>query len=68
MLFDVVHLGGRLLTKLPYAERRGLLENLGLAGPAWSTPAAITGHGGEAGETVRDAGAEELIAKRLTSR
>ncbi|MGW1334628.1 ATP-dependent DNA ligase [Streptomyces rubiginosohelvolus] len=68
MLFDVVHLDGRLLTKLPYAERRGLLENIGLAGPAWSTPAAITGHGGEAWDAVPDAGAEGLIAKRLTSR
>ncbi|MGW3212870.1 ATP-dependent DNA ligase [Streptomyces parvus] len=68
MLFDVVHLGGRLLTKLPYAERRGLLENLGLAGPAWSTPAAVTGHGAQAWEMVRDAEFEGLIAKRLTSR
>ncbi|MFF3974854.1 non-homologous end-joining DNA ligase [Streptomyces rubiginosohelvolus] len=68
MLFDVVHLDGRLLTKLPYAERRGLLENLGLSGPAWSTPAAVTGHGAQAWEMVRDAELEGLIAKRLTSR
>ncbi|MFF3531358.1 ATP-dependent DNA ligase [Streptomyces rubiginosohelvolus] len=68
MLFDIVHLGIRLLTRLPYAERRGLLENLGLAGPAWSTPAAVTGHGAQAWEMVRDAGLEGLIAKRLTSR
>ncbi|MFF5894225.1 ATP-dependent DNA ligase [Streptomyces globisporus] len=68
MLFDVVHLGGRLLTRLPYTERRGLLENLGLAGPAWSTPAAVTGHGAQAWEMVRNAGLEGLIAKRLTSR
>ncbi|MFD5199935.1 ATP-dependent DNA ligase [Streptomyces sp. NPDC058375] len=68
MLFDVVHLDGRLLTGLPYAERRKLLTGLGLAGPAWSTPAAITGHGAEAWEMARDAGLEGLIAKRLTSR
>ncbi|MEU5972008.1 non-homologous end-joining DNA ligase [Streptomyces globisporus] len=68
MLFDVVHLDGRLLTGLPYAERRALLEGLGLAGPAWSTPAAITGHGAEAWEMAREAGLEGLIAKRLTSR
>lgn len=68
MLFDVVHLDGRLLTKLPYAERRGLLENLRLSGPAWSTPAAVTGHGAQAWEMVRDAELEGLIAKRLTSR
>ncbi|MCQ1579297.1 non-homologous end-joining DNA ligase [Streptomyces parvus] len=68
MLFDVVHLGGQLLTKLPYAERRGLLENLQLAGPAWSTPAAIMGHGAQVWEMVHDAGLEGLIAKRVTSR
>ena len=68
MLFDVVHLDRQLLTGLPYAERRSLLEGLGLAGPAWSTPAAITGHGTQAWEMVRGAGLEGLIAKRLTSR
>ncbi len=56
MLFDVVHLDGRLLTGLPYAERRKLLEGLGLAGPSWSTPAAITGHGAEAWEMARGPG------------
>lgn len=50
MLFDVVHLDGRPVTGLPYSERRGLLEGLGLAGPAWSTPAAIVGHGAQAGK------------------
>ncbi|MEU6504510.1 non-homologous end-joining DNA ligase [Streptomyces californicus] len=68
MLFDVVHLDRQLLTGLPYAERRSLLEGLGLAGPAWSTPAAITGHGAEAWEMAQGAGLEGLIAKRLTSR
>ncbi|MFD4127434.1 non-homologous end-joining DNA ligase [Streptomyces globisporus] len=68
MLFDVVHLDGRLLTGLPYAERRELLEELGLTGPAWSTPAAVTGHGAEAWELAKDSGLEGLIAKRLTSR
>ncbi len=68
MLFDVVHLDGRPVTGLPYAERRQLLAGLGLAGPAWSTPAAITGHGAQAWEMARDAGLEGLIAKRLASR
>ncbi|MFJ8762740.1 hypothetical protein [Streptomyces cyaneofuscatus] len=68
MLFDVVHLDGRLLTGLPYAKQRVLLEGLGLAGSAWSTPAAITGHGTEAWEMAKDAGLEGLIAKRLTTR
>ncbi|WP_457784757.1 ATP dependent DNA ligase [Streptomyces griseus] len=68
MPFDIVHLDGRLLTGLPYAERQVLLECLGLAGSARSTPAAITGHGTEAWEMAEDAGLEGLIAKRLTSR
>lgn len=49
MLFDVVHLDSRPVTGLPYTERRGLLEGLGLAGPTWSTPAAIVGHGARHG-------------------
>ncbi|MFD4024371.1 non-homologous end-joining DNA ligase [Streptomyces sp. NPDC058576] len=68
MLFDVVHLDGRPVTGLPYAERRELLAGLGPAGPAWSAPEAIVGHGAEAWEMARDAGLEGLIAKRLTSR
>lgn len=68
VLFDVVHLDGSPVTGLPYAERRELLEGLGLAGPGWSTPAAITGHGAQAWEMAKDAGLEGLIAKRLTSR
>lgn len=60
-LFDLVHLDGRLLTGLPYAERRDLLEGLGLTGPSWSTPAAITGHGAEAWEMAREAGLEGLL-------
>ncbi len=67
MLFDVAHLDSPV-TGLPYAKRRGLLEGLGLAGPAWSTPAVIVGHGAQAREVARDAGLEVLLAKRLTSR
>lgn len=68
VLFDVVYLDGRPVTGLPYAERRELLEGLGLAGPGWSTPAAITGHGAQAWEMAKGAGLEGLVAKRLTSR
>ncbi|RPK54525.1 putative DNA ligase-like protein [Streptomyces sp. ADI96-02] len=67
MLFDLVHLDGRLITALPYAERRRLLEGLALHGPGWSTPAAIVGHGAEALETTRAAGLEGVVAKRLAS-
>lgn len=67
-LFDVLYLDGKLTTGLPYTERRGLLEGLGLEGAAWSTPGAITGHGARAWEAARDAGLEGLLAKRVASR
>ncbi|MEU7733193.1 ATP-dependent DNA ligase [Streptomyces sp. SID4928] len=68
MIFDIVHLDDRSLTRLPYTDRRGILEGLGLAGVSWSTPAAIVGHGAQAWKVARDAGLEGLLAKRLTSR
>ncbi|MFB7049728.1 hypothetical protein ACFCX7_26775 [Streptomyces microflavus] len=47
--------------------RRTTLESLALAGAAWSTPAAVIGHGQQALDMTRTAGLEGLIAKRLTS-
>ncbi|MCX4734563.1 non-homologous end-joining DNA ligase [Streptomyces sp. NBC_01363] len=67
VLFDAVYLDGRGLTGLPYTERRSLLQDLGLDGQHWSTPAAVVGHGKQALEMTRTAGLEGLIAKRLTS-
>ena len=67
VLFDVMHLGGRSLLRLPYAERRALLESLGLEGPFWSTPGALVGHGREALEATRAHGLEGLVCKRLDS-
>ncbi|WP_406004595.1 non-homologous end-joining DNA ligase [Streptomyces sp. NBC_00987] len=67
VVFDAVYLGGRGLTGLPYTERRTLLEELGLDGKHWSTPAAVIGHGEQALEMTRTAGLEGVIAKRLVS-
>ncbi|MEU3557305.1 ATP-dependent DNA ligase [Streptomyces fragilis] len=67
VLFDVMHLGGRSLLRLPYARRRGELEGLGLAGPFWSTPAAVVGHGERALALTREHGMEGLVCKRLDS-
>ncbi|MFD5504332.1 non-homologous end-joining DNA ligase [Streptomyces sp. NPDC127061] len=67
VLFDAVYLDGHRLTGLPYAERRALLEGLGLDGKHWSTPAAVVGHGAQALEMTRTAGLEGLVAKRLNS-
>ncbi|MER6639649.1 hypothetical protein ABT285_29440 [Streptomyces microflavus] len=67
MLFDIVFLDAHDLTRSPYAVRRTTLESLALAGAAWSTPAAVIGHGQQALDMTRTAGLEGLIAKRLTS-
>ncbi|GGY06054.1 non-homologous end-joining DNA ligase [Streptomyces hiroshimensis] len=67
MLFDLMHLDGRSLLGLPYRERRAVLEGLGLAGPAWSVPAAVEGHGRQAWEATLEGGFEGVVAKKLTS-
>ncbi|MFE9452051.1 ATP-dependent DNA ligase [Streptomyces sp. NPDC006739] len=67
VLFDVPYLRQPRLA-LPYARRRELLAELGLAGPHWSTPAAVTGHGAEALRATREHGLEGLVCKRLDSR
>ncbi|NYV77279.1 ATP-dependent DNA ligase, partial [Streptomyces sp. UH6] len=68
VLFDVMHLDGRSLLRLPYAHRRRELEALAPAGPYWSTPAAVVGHGEEALALTREHGLEGLVCKRLDSR
>ncbi|MER7194750.1 ATP-dependent DNA ligase [Streptomyces flaveolus] len=67
MLFDLLHLGSRSLLRLPYTGRRGHLEELGLDGPSWSTPAALVGHGEQALRATREHGLEGLVCKRLDS-
>ncbi|MEU6095222.1 ATP-dependent DNA ligase [Streptomyces sp. NPDC047079] len=66
VLFDVMFLRGDL-TKLPYTRRRQELEALALAGPHWSTPGVIVGHGAQALEATRETGLEGLVCKRLDS-
>ncbi|MEU1853854.1 ATP-dependent DNA ligase [Streptomyces sp. NPDC019990] len=67
VLFDVMHLEGRSLLRHAYARRRSALEDLGLTGPSWSTPAAIVGHGAEALSATREHQVEGLVCKRLDS-
>ncbi|KUN01110.1 ATP-dependent DNA ligase [Streptomyces yokosukanensis] len=66
VLFDVPHLGESLVRQ-PYVRRRARLTELGLAGPYWSTPGAVTGHGAEALAATREHGLEGLVCKRLDS-
>ncbi|MFG2606270.1 ATP-dependent DNA ligase [Streptomyces sp. NPDC048514] len=66
VLFDVPYLAESLV-RLPYVRRRARLRELGLAGPYWSTPGAVTGHGAEALAATREHGLEGLVCKRLDS-
>jgi bifunctional non-homologous end joining protein LigD len=67
VLFDVLHLAGRSLLRLPYTGRRERLTDLGLSGPSWSTPGALVGHGEQALRATREHGLEGLVCKRLDS-
>jgi bifunctional non-homologous end joining protein LigD len=63
LIFDLLRVDGADAMCLPYAERRGLLEELDLRGPAWRTPEAFDD--GEALLAVTSAyGLEGIVAKR----
>jgi bifunctional non-homologous end joining protein LigD len=65
MVFDVLYLEGRTTMRLPYEERRAVLEGLGLEGPSWQTPAYHRGDGKSVLAASRAQGLEGIIAKRL---
>jgi bifunctional non-homologous end joining protein LigD len=67
LAFDVLHLDGESLLKLPYDERRARLEGLGLDGARWATPPAFEGDGAAALEVSRAQGLEGVLAKRRDS-
>jgi bifunctional non-homologous end joining protein LigD len=67
-VFDVRHLDGCSTRRLAYRERRTLLDELALDGPAWRTPASIVAKTPEdfvAG--VAALGLEGVAAKRFDS-
>ena len=66
-IFDVLYLDGRSLMQLPYEERRERLEELGLEGPNWRTPAAHQGEGRALKDASEQQGLEGIVAKRLDS-
>ena len=66
--FDLLHLDGNSTRVLPYLERRSLLEELALDGPAWRTPASVVVERSEDFVArVGELGLEGVIAKRLSS-
>ncbi|MDP8931221.1 MAG: ATP-dependent DNA ligase [Actinomycetota bacterium] len=67
MFFDLLWLEGHATTGLTYADRRILLADLQLAGPAWQTPAHHRGEGDALLEVARARDLPGLVAKRLDS-
>jgi ATP-dependent DNA ligase len=66
IIYDVLYLGEPTV-QLPYTARRDLLDDLGLASPGITVPAAWPAMAAEALEASRREGYDGVVAKRLTS-
>jgi bifunctional non-homologous end joining protein LigD len=67
LVFDVCQLAGESLLRLPYDDRRAVLDGLDLNGPCWATPPIFCGDGAAALEASRSQGLEGVLAKRRDS-
>jgi bifunctional non-homologous end joining protein LigD len=67
LLFDVLWLDGAWTVDRPWHERRALLEDLALTGPAWRTPPVHRDDPTALLALARDRGLEGLMAKRVDS-
>src|SRR3954447_2476424 len=65
IIFDLLFLDGRSTLELTYEQRRKLLLELNLNGPAGQTPAHHVGEGGALLAASRAQGLEGIVAKRL---
>jgi bifunctional non-homologous end joining protein LigD len=65
--FDLLWLDGHALFELTYAQRRELLKDLELEGPAWRTPDHVVGDGAAVLAASLEAGLEGVVAKKLDS-
>ncbi|MGH9184977.1 MAG: hypothetical protein ACRD0U_04025, partial [Acidimicrobiales bacterium] len=66
--FDLLWLDGHPTGERPWEERRSLLEELLLSGPAWRTPSAHRGEGQLLLDAAGQQGLAGLVAKRTDSR
>jgi bifunctional non-homologous end joining protein LigD len=67
--FDLLWLDGRLLLREPYAQRRALLDGLGLDSSRWQVPPSFPSESGPQLQAVSvQQGLEGIMAKRLQSR
>ena len=67
VIFDLLHVDGENVRDLPYLERRKLLEDLGLDGTRWRTPAYRLDGGPDLLEAARRQGLEGIVSKRTDS-
>ena len=67
LVFDVLYVDGRDVTRLPYTERRAILDALDLNGPSWQTPPWFPGEGEAVLAASKERGFEGIMAKRLDS-
>jgi hypothetical protein len=65
MAFDLLHLDGRDLTGLPLVERKRLLDDLHLVGPAWVVNGWHPGEGDMLFQVCPELGNEGVVATRL---
>lgn len=65
--FDLLYAGGRSLLARTYRDRRALLADLELEGPAWRAPAHREGDGAALLAATAEQGLEGVVAKRLDS-
>jgi bifunctional non-homologous end joining protein LigD len=67
LVFDVLHIDGRSLLHDPYAQRRAVLEDLGLAGPGLGVPPSFPGAGQAVLAASWQHGLEGMVLKHLDS-
>jgi bifunctional non-homologous end joining protein LigD len=67
IVFDVLHLDGRAVRRLPYSQRRRLLAELALDGEHWRTPRAYRAGHDDLAAVTRDHGLEGVVAKRVSA-
>src|SRR5262249_61292181 len=68
VLYDVPHLAGRPTADRPYADRRQLLEDLDLTGPAWQTaPSFPRSEAAGVRSAARAQGLPAVTARRLAA-
>ena len=65
MAFDLLHLDGRDFSGLPLVERKRLLDDVHLVGPAWAVNARYPGEDDTLFKVCCELGHEGVVAKRL---